>query len=73
MGEKDLPPKPKYYHGMGIKELVEYCSLHYENPRALLSTGMIAQMIAYAGNPQGYPLLKKWPMPTQNGSPLLNK
>ncbi|MBA7494855.1 hypothetical protein ES702_05433 [subsurface metagenome] len=70
MGEKDLPPNPKYYHGMGLKELVEYCRSHSGNPRALFSKDMIAQMIDYAGNPLNYPSAKemanpniKWPLP----------
>jgi len=59
MGEKDLPPKPKYYHGMGIKELVRYWDMHCETPRALFHKDMIAQMIDYAGNPPNYPTAKE--------------
>lgn len=55
MGKKDLPPKPKYYHGMDIGILVGYCNLHSETPRALFHKDMVAQMIDYAGNPKDYP------------------
>jgi len=55
MGEKDLPPKPKYYPSMDIKRLVGYCDIHSETPRALFHKDMIAQMIDYAGNPEDYP------------------
>jgi len=57
---------------MGIKELVKYCDTHSENSRALFSKDMIAQIIDYAGNPQGYPSAKemangniKWPIPPE--------
>ncbi|GAI59896.1 unnamed protein product [marine sediment metagenome] len=79
MGEKDLPPNPKYYHGMGIKELVKYCDSHPGTPRALFSRDMIAQMIDYAGNPQGYPSAKemangniKWPLSPEEIKTLVN-
>ncbi len=52
---KELPPKPKYYPNMNIEELVGYCDLHSETPRALFRKDMIAQMIDYAGNPEDYP------------------
>ena len=58
MTEENIP-KAKYYLCMNLKELVGYCDLHSETPRALFRKDMIAQMIAYAGNPEDFPSAKE--------------
>jgi hypothetical protein len=49
----------KYYSHMNLKELVRYCDVHSETPRALFRKDMIAQMIDSAGNPKDYPTAKE--------------
>ena len=44
----------KYYPYMGKDELIGYCDINCETPRALFSREMFAQMVEYAGRPENY-------------------
>ncbi len=49
-----LENKTKYYSSMSKEELIGYCDEHCRTPRALFPRAMIAQMVEYAGRPDGY-------------------
>lgn len=43
-----------FYSHMDAKELIGYCDIHCETPRALFSKEQVAQMILLAGEPDDW-------------------
>lgn len=46
--------RKKKYHSYNREALTEYCDKHWEDKSLKFSREMVAQMVEYAGRPEGY-------------------